>query len=309
MPGAYTNLRELVELGSDASRLGIYSTQHVRSALSGQHRSRLRGRGIDFDQVRRYQAGDDIRSIDWRVTARSGVAHTKLYHEERERPVVILLDQSPRMFFGSSLNFKSVAAAECAAALSWAALEHGDRIGGMLATGLEERLIRPYRSKRTLLHWLQTIVDANHRLDNSLQDAPSSYLADTLSSLHQSIDTGAALFIISDGALLDSACEPHLHRLTKHHDLLFLRVTDRLERDPPRAGLYPINNGEDSSILDTQSDSAQQQYQAICQQQLLDTEQRLARFSIPLLDIDSGLPTQQQLNALFPDSRGRRHNG
>ncbi|RRJ84852.1 DUF58 domain-containing protein [Aestuariirhabdus litorea] len=305
MSGAYTDLHQLVELGRDARTLGIYSAQHVRSALSGQHRSRLRGRGIDFDEVRRYQAGDDIRSIDWRVTARSGIAHTKLYHEERERPVVVLLDQSPAMFFGSHLNFKSVTAAECAAALAWAALEHGDRIGGLLATGAPERLFRPYRSRQTLLHWLQAIVDANQRLTSSTPPAPANYLADTLASLYPAIDSGAALFIISDGLSLNEACEPHLHRLGKHHDLLFLRVTDPLEHNPPEAGLYPLKQSQGQAILlNTRSARVRQHYQQGCTEQLQRVEQRLGRFGIPLQEIDAGQATLPQLQALFPGQRG-----
>ncbi|MCL6414618.1 DUF58 domain-containing protein [Aestuariirhabdus sp. Z084] len=311
MSGAYTDLHQLVELGANARTLGIYSAQHVRSALSGQHRSRLRGRGIDFDEVRRYQAGDDIRSIDWRVTARSGVPHTKLYREERERPVVILLDQSPAMFFGTQLNFKSVTAAECAAALAWAALEHGDRVGGMLATGKQEPLVRPYRSQRILFHWLQTIAVANAKLNAELDPAPADYFAQALINAQHSLDTGAALFIISDGQALTPDCEPHLHRLAKHHDLLFVRISDRLEQSPPPQGYYPINDGTTgrATLLNTNSTAAQTQYEHLCHQQRSEMEQRLHRFQIPLVDLDCGQPTLPQLQRIFPGRATRSHNG
>ena len=127
------------------------------SVLAGPNKSNFRGRGIDFEEVRNYQPGDDIRSIDWRVTARTGTAHTKLFREERERPVLVAVDQRSSMFFGSSHCFKSVLAAQLASLLAWSALDAGDRVGGLVFNDASHREIRPRRSRKTVLALLSQI--------------------------------------------------------------------------------------------------------------------------------------------------------
>jgi len=131
-PGIRVSLAELIEMRHRVREVQLFSTPSQRSPLIGLHHSKLRGRGVDFDQVRVYQAGDDVRSIDWRVTARTQEPHTKLFHEERERPIFIMVEQSRRLFFGSGLMFKSVLAAQAASLIGWAALGHNDRVGGLV---------------------------------------------------------------------------------------------------------------------------------------------------------------------------------
>ena len=130
--GAYTELAALLRCRFSAQDLKLFAHQPARSILSGGERTRCRGRGMDFEEVRLYQPGDDIRSIDWRVTARTQVAHTKIFREERERPVFMLVDQRSPLFFGSTRCFKSVLAAHIAALLGWAALANGDRLGALV---------------------------------------------------------------------------------------------------------------------------------------------------------------------------------
>ncbi|MEL0036505.1 MAG: DUF58 domain-containing protein [Gammaproteobacteria bacterium] len=130
--GVRLTVDELLSLRQQASALDLASKYQVSSTLAGGYRSKFRGRGMDFDEARLYQPGDDIRNIDWRVTARTGKAHTKLFKEERERPVFILIDQSARLFFGSKVAFKSVIAARASALLVWACVNAGCRIGGVI---------------------------------------------------------------------------------------------------------------------------------------------------------------------------------
>ena len=130
--GVRLTIDELLALRREAMALDLSSNYRVSSTLAGGYRSKFRGRGMDFDEVRLYQPGDDIRNIDWRVTARTGKPHTKLFREERERPVFLLLDQSKHLFFGSRVAFKSVIAARAASLLIWASITAGSRIGGVL---------------------------------------------------------------------------------------------------------------------------------------------------------------------------------
>lgn len=146
-PGVELGLDELLEMRHRLHEARLFSSQNRRSPLVGLHHSRLRGRGVDFDQVRIYQPGDDVRTIDWRVTARTREPHTKLFHEERERPVFVLVEQSQRLFFGSGLCFKAVLAARAAAFIGWSALAHNDRIGGLVFSDRDCHEIKPRRSK------------------------------------------------------------------------------------------------------------------------------------------------------------------
>src|SRR6056300_461999 len=149
--GAYATLEDLIALRFPAQQLRLARRKKALSALTGPNKSNFRGRGIDFEEVRSYQPGDDIRTIDWRVTARTGSAHTKLFREERERPVLVVVDQRSSMFFGSSHCFKSVLAAQLASLIAWSALDAGDRVGGLVFNGEEHREIRPRRSRKNVL--------------------------------------------------------------------------------------------------------------------------------------------------------------
>src|SRR6187431_225997 len=128
-PGVYADLAELVALRHRARGFSFLPRQPVQSLLAGRHASRLRGRGLNFEEIRRYQPGDDIRRIDWKVTVRTRLTHSRVYTEERERGVLLLVDQRIGMFFGSVKNMKSVTAAETAALAAWRVLAQKDRIG------------------------------------------------------------------------------------------------------------------------------------------------------------------------------------
>ena len=222
--GAYTDIRELIRLRHGSKELDISNANKARNPLSGLLASNFRGRGIDFAEVRTYQPGDDVRTIDWRVTARTGEAHTKLFQEEKERPVLILVDQSQSMFFGSRLAFKSVIAAEVGALLAWTALDRGDRVGGVVFSEQGHREVRPRRSKHSVLRLLHEINDFNQRLS---QQAPAAsnqnYLVEALRNLRRVVKHGCAVFIVSDfSTLADNGNEEarlHLTQLARHNDL------------------------------------------------------------------------------------------
>ena len=130
--GIYTSIEELASMRYNTTGLNPLAHKKALASMAGGHISSFRGRGIDFSEVRIYQPGDDIRNIDWRVTARTNKPHTKLYREERERPVYIVVDQCQSMFFGSKKTFKSVTAARAAANLAWGTIDNGDRVGGLV---------------------------------------------------------------------------------------------------------------------------------------------------------------------------------
>ena len=248
----YTDLRALLALRHRARDLKLFSRQPARSMLFGETRSRFRGRGMEFEEVRRYQPGDDIRTIDWRVSARTGKPHTKLFCEERERPVHILLDQRSSMFFGSSNSFKSVIAGELAAALAWAALAGSDRIGGQIIGDRNESDIRARRNKQAVLKFIHDLHDFNCALPGNDQSTKS--LAFMLEECRRLTRPGTAIFVISDFHDIDEETERTLVTLGRHTDISMIRVYDPLERQLPSVSELAISDGRNRASINMSKD-------------------------------------------------------
>ncbi len=249
-PGIRVSLRELIEMRHRVREVQLFSTPTRRSPLMGLHHSKLRGRGVDFDQVRVYQAGDDVRNIDWRVTARTQEPHTKLFHEERERPIFLLVEQSRRLFFGSGLMFKSVLAAQAAALLGWAALEHNDRVGGLVFGDREHYEIKPRRSKQSLLQLLNRLVRINQSLHTEIA-ADHEAFGTALRRAREVLRPGSLVIVLCDERALSDAAEQQLSLLSRHCDLLLLPLSDPLDRALPAAGLLRFAERGASLELDT----------------------------------------------------------
>ncbi len=303
--GAYTELASLLRCRFAAQDLKLFAHQPARSLLSGGERTRFRGRGMDFEEVRLYQPGDDIRSIDWRVTARTQVAHTKIFREERERPVFMLVDQRSPLFFGSTRCFKSVLAAQIAALLGWAALANGDRLGALVFGDYNQRDVRPRRSKHAVLELLHQLQDYNHRLTSPITTAPTQLpsgqlqkpnsLNDMLADARRIAKPGCALFIISDFHDLDNNAEQQLFELARHTDVTLIHIYDQLERQLVSNSPLTISNGRERLQLAANEKTFQHAYKNQFDQQLTLLTTICKRLRIPLLsyatqdDIQDGL--------------------
>src|SRR5262245_10911416 len=171
-PGVYATLEDLVRLRHRATGFSLLPRQPVHSLLAGRHVSKLRGRGLNFEEIRAYMPGDDIRQIDWKVTARTRQPHSRVYTEERERPVILVVDQRLGMFFGSQRNFKSVTAAEAAALAAWRTIAVQDRVGAVIFGDTEVREVRPQRSRPTVTRILQNLLELNRALRADAQAVP-----------------------------------------------------------------------------------------------------------------------------------------
>lgn len=280
--GAYSALSELIRLRYGARDLALGHQRKVVSQLVGPHQARFRGRGVEFEEVRLYHPGDDIRSIDWRVTARSGKPHTKLFREERERPVMLLVDQSLSMFFGSKSCFKSVTAAHAAALLAWAALQNNDRVGGLVFNGSRHAEIRPKRSSRNVLQFLKVVDDFNHQLRRQGTAAPAG-IDQALEELRRITRPGSNIFIISDFQRLSNDGLKHLHLLSKHNDLSAVRVFDPLEQELPAKGYYSITNGAQRFALYTGDHQLRSRYRRTFQEKGDTLVKLLGPMGIPLM--------------------------
>ncbi|MEB0090306.1 DUF58 domain-containing protein [Pseudomonas sp. CCI4.2] len=305
-PGIRVSLDELIEMRHRVREVQLFSTPNQRSPLIGLHHSKLRGRGVDFDQVRVYQAGDDVRTIDWRVTARTQEPHTKLFHEERERPIFILVEQSRRLFFGSGLMFKSVLAAQAAALIGWAALGHNDRVGGLVFGDNEHYEIKPRRSKQSLLQLLNRLVRVNQSLNTEIA-ADRDAFGIALRRAREVLRPGSLVFVICDERAISDAAEQQLNLLSRHCDLLLLPLSDPLDHALPAAGLLRFAERGARLELDTLDPELRQAYRAQGEARVARWEllaQKLHVLSIPL-STKSGMVEQlrEYLSAQRPGKK------
>lgn len=242
LAGAYVTLSDLLAI---RYRRPVHAVPSAirRGDRAGTRLSKLRGRGIDFSEVRQYQPGDDIRTIDWRVTARKNKPHTKVFREERERPTLVVVDQTQSLFFGSQVRLKSVAAAEFAALAAWQALAGEDRVGGLVIGNTATGSHKPLRSVRTVVRLLADLADANRALGRDTRlDSAERYL-DSLLQIRRLVHTGYRVLVVSDFLTATSAWQDTLRALSRHNQITALQVRDPLERELPPAGRYTVTDG------------------------------------------------------------------
>ncbi|WP_459206158.1 DUF58 domain-containing protein [Pseudomonas sp. MLB6B] len=292
-PGIRIGLSELIDMRHRVREIQLFSRPGQGSPLVGLHHSKLRGRGVDFDQVRVYQAGDDVRNIDWRVTARTQEPHTKLFHEERERPIFILIEQSQRLFFGTGLMFKSVLAAQAAALFGWAALDHNDRIGGLVFGASEPHEIKPRRSKQSLLQLLNRLARVNQALHTDT--APSDSLGLALRRAREVLRPGSLAIVVCDERALSEQAEQHLAMLSRHCDLLLLPVSDPLDHALPAAGLLRFAQGDGQLELDTLDASLRQAYHREAQARIERWEVLAQKLRVVLIPLTTRTALIEQL--------------
>ena len=304
-PGIRVSLGELIEMRHRVREVQLFSTPARRSPLIGLHHSKLRGRGVDFDQVRVYQPGDDVRTIDWRVTARTQEPHTKLFHEERERPIYIMVEQSKRLFFGSGLMFKSVLAAQAASLIGWAALGHNDRIGGLVFGDLEHHEIKPRRSKQSLLQLLSRLAKANQALSNDSQGGRDSFgLA--LRRAREVLRPGSLAVVLCDERALSDGAEQQLSLLARHTDLLLLPVADALDHALPAAGLLRFAEQGAQLELDSHDADLRQAYRSLGQARQARWQRLAQKLGVPLLALSTQTEMIEQLREHLNAQRPRK---
>jgi uncharacterized protein (DUF58 family) len=293
--GIEATLPELIALKHLAQRVHFHPRSQATSA--GSYRSRSRGRGMDFTDVRNYQAGDEIRHMEWRVTARTGRPHIKLYEEERERPVVLLIDFNPSMYFGTRVAFKSYVAAKLAALLAWTASAQGDRVGGLLFSSSTHHEFMPKSRDSGVLPLLATLSDYTRHPQKPFNTTPRT-LSDALKRLRRVTKPGSLIVLISDFYTMDDHCEQQLSRLRRHNNLIAYHLCDPLELAPPRPGRYPVTNGTDAFCFDTSQ--LGHAYRDACEQRILTLHTQLKRLQTPCIQVTAASDLPLLLHQTFP---------
>ncbi len=292
------SLAHLRALEFAARGFSFLPRQPARSILSGRHASRLRGRGLDFEELRHYRPGDDIRTMDWKVTNRTGKPHVRVYTEERERQVTLLVDQRVSMFFGSQRAMKSAVAAEIAALAAWRVLGVGDRVGALVFDDQHCDHFTPRRSREGVMRILRRLETANAALTAGTP-ASAEQLNTALDALLRHVGHNALVLYIGDGFGWDGRSDELLKLLSLHNDVIAINVFDPAERELPPLDELVVSDGEMQIVVSGTRQTLQTRFEESYLQHVEHMREALRRFGLPLIEVDTvGDPLQQLLRAL-----------
>ncbi len=283
---AYTSMERLIKLRHIANHARL-SKRWPLISLQGSCTSRLRGRGLDFHEVRHYQAGDEIRHIDWRVTARKQKPHTKVFSADKEKPIFVACDQRHSLFFGSQFFLKSVVSSELAAIFSWSGYLNNEAVGGLVFSDEAMSVIRPKRTKNTLLSLLRTLNDHNNSLSAKKTIVKTIRLETILNTLKQTVRHGSTIFLISDFMDFNDQTETQLMQLKRNYDVISYLVFDPLEMQAPKSGSYLIRCDDEELLLDTSNKTICKNYEHQFQSRINHITKTHQRCSIPLIKVST----------------------
>jgi uncharacterized protein (DUF58 family) len=309
-PGVYVDLDELIGLEQRGRKVSFLPRQPVHSLLSGRFASRMRGRGLNFEEIRDYRSGDDVRSIDWKVTARLQKPHVRVFNEERDRQALLLVDQRMAMFFGSRLALKSVTAAQAAAIGAWRILAVGDRVGAIVFNDSDLVEVRPRRSRSTVLKILSAIVAQNQSLGvgRGITGAPVM-LNRAIERAQRLALHDAVVFIVSDFDGADEETRKMIGALTRHNNVIAALVHDPLQSDLPASARMTVTDGELQIQLEVGRDSVRKSIMEATQQRLRDVFALTHDLGVPVLPLSAAEDVPQQLGRLLGALPTRQGHG
>uniref|UniRef100_UPI0032C23221 DUF58 domain-containing protein n=1 Tax=Povalibacter sp. TaxID=1962978 RepID=UPI0032C23221 len=304
---AYVDAGYLARLEFAARGLTFLPRQKHRSILSGQHSSRLRGRGLNFEEIRAYQQGDDFRTIDWHVTLRTGEPHVRAYTEERDRPTIFVVDQSMSMFFGSQRALKSVVAAEIAALGAWMAFNASDRVGAIVFNDHEVSHVRPHRSRSRLHQIFGVISRYNQALTaSSAPVAEKVTLNKALEEVLRIAFHDCLVCVISDFAHADERTLRLMRGIAAHNDVIAAMIFDPLAQQLAGNGRVVVSQGELQIELDLDSGTVHEPLVELFSSRLKSVAELVRRSAVPMLAFTTAEDTRaqlaRQLGTLVPPS-------
>lgn len=295
-PDIYTSVDALRRLQFKAKGFGFSPVQPISSILAGQNVSKLRGRGLNFEEMRQYQRGDDIRTMDWKVTNRTGKPHVKVYTEERERNVFLLVDQRQSMFFGSTVKMKSVIAAEVASLIAWQAIASTDRIGSIVFNDEKAVTLMPQRSTKQVIEVLAEITKQNHQLQSGITTKASHLsLENMFEQMLRIVGHDALVIFVSDGYGWNQKCAEYVKSISQHNDFVCCHVTDSLEHKLVKMNQMVISDGNLQVEVSALDKDVQQGFQKNVEQSIETFNDLAKKYRIPLLPFNTIEESDKQL--------------
>lgn len=302
-PRITVTLAHLRSLEGRARHLSFLPRQPARSVLAGRHASRLRGRGLNFEELRDYAPGDDVRAIDWKVTARTGTPHVRVMTEERDRPALIVVDQRMSMYFGSRHAMKAVTAAEAAALAAFTILRQGDRVGGIVFGDTRIAEIRPERTRRALNRLLTAIADANGLLGPEAPAVDPVPLTTVLRNVARIAPRNHLVVVLSDFDVIDDETHRLVDTLARHNDLILGLVSDPFADELPEGVRLVVSDGVLQAEIDTGDRATHRSLAEMARGRLatiLDWQRSLGVPVLPLTAAEETLPQITRLMGLGP---------
>lgn len=295
----HVTLPHLRSFESKARSLSFLPRQPARSVLNGRHASRLRGRGLNFEELRDYLPGDDIRSIDWKVTARTGTPHVRVYTEERDRPTLLVVDQRMSMFFGSVLNMKAVTAAETAALIAYRILGQDDRLGGIVFGDERIAEIRPERSRRALNRFLTALADLNGLLRADAANVAPIPMNQVLRSVARIAPRNHLVIILSDFDEIDDETSRLISGIARRNDLIIGLVTDPFADNMPPNQRLVVSDGVLQAEVNTIDRTQHTSLRDMAHGRLAEVLDWQRRYGMPVLPVSTAEETLPQLRRLM----------
>jgi uncharacterized protein (DUF58 family) len=297
----WTSTEDLLALQTQAKTLNLAKGQ-IRARQTGQHLSAFKGRGMDFAESRLYQSGDDIRAMDWRVTARTGKPHTKVFQEERERPVLLWVDLRDNMFFATRGMFKSVVAAELAALLAWKTRQESDRIGGMIALSNHHIEIKPSHTRRGVVSLLQKIAIATQTVLSHRNEMPrEETIAEHLRRLRRVVATGSRVYLLSDFRGLDKEAQRQIIAISKKAEIRLLSISDPFENEIElKEGelVVQAQQGEEQIKLNLKSSTWKHEYQDAAASRLSSLKAFVRKYQLQMITVSTSDTNKRRLQKL-----------
>ena len=298
--GVYVDLEQLIALEQKGRKVSLLPRQPVHSLLSGRYASRMRGRGLNFEEIRDYRSGDDVRSIDWKVTARLQSPHVRVFNEERDRQGLLVVDQRLSMFFGTRRAMKSVTAAEIAAVVAWRILSVGDRVGGIVFNDRSIEEVRPQRSRRIVLQYLTKLAEQNQALGvgrGITRDA--TMLNRAVDRIRRVAPHDATVVIFSDFDGADETTRHAIAALAAHNTVIAVLIHDPSQSELPATGRMTVTDGELQIALDVAHGSTRQNILDMSKTRLRSVFEWTRDFGVPVLPLSTAEEPVNQLHHLL----------
>ena len=298
--GVYVDLDQLIALEQKGRKVSLLPRQPVHSLLSGRYASRMRGRGLNFEEIRDYRSGDDVRSIDWKVTARLQSPHVRVFNEERDRQGLLVVDQRLSMFFGTRRAMKSVTAAEIAAVVAWRILSVGDRVGGIVFNDRSIEEVRPQRSRRIVLQYLTKLAEQNQALGvGRVITRDATMLNRALDRIRRVAPHDATVVIFSDFDGADETTRHAIAALAAHNTVIAVLIHDPSQSELPAAGRMTVTDGELQIALDVAHGSTRQNILDMSKTRLRSVFEWTRDFGVPVLPLSTAEEPVNQLHHLL----------
>lgn len=294
--GIYATLEELIEQRQYINFINYHNKRTTFSRNAGDIKSAFKGRGMEFEEIRAYEYGDEVRDIDWRVTARKMMPYTKLYSEEKNREIYVFLDLSKSMVFGTRRELKSVSAAKIASLLGWLSFENKDKFGCLIYDGYESFFFKPKNSRANLLAILKKISEVTKKIVLDKDKIPENGgFEKNLRKLQKSIKSRSQIFLISDFYAFDEKVRNNLATLSRKGKIYLIDVFDRVEKTAPRSGEYMISDGDENLVFDTRNANFKDEYISYFVHKDKTIKEFCLKFSLGYMSVSTAIPIFRQI--------------